>query len=119
MIDTIDDEPGKRKQWIVETHSELLITRIQRRIREGKIKSEDVSVLYVDPDDEYSEGSAIVKLRLDENGDFIDHWPHGFFDEAFNELMAEPPNDASSPVANPDSNRGMATSTQSDELLDD
>ena len=27
MIDTIADEPGKRKQWIVETHSELLITR--------------------------------------------------------------------------------------------
>ena len=90
MIDAIADEPGKRKQWIVETHSELLITRIQRRIREGKIKSEDISVLYVDPDDEYSEGSAIIKLRLDENGDFKDHWPHGFFDEAFNELMAEP-----------------------------
>ena len=119
MIDTIADEPGKRKQWIVETHSELLITRLQRRIREGKIRSEDISVLYVDPDDEYTEGSAIIKLRLDENGDFIDHWPHGFFDEAFNELMAESPNDASSPVANPDNNRGTAASTQSDEFPDD
>ena len=118
MIDTIAEEPGKRKQWIVETHSELLITRLQRRIREGKIRSEDVSVLYVDPDDEYSEGSAIIKLRLDENGDFIDHWPDGFFDEAFNELMAEPDN-ASISVTNPAKNSGMATSTQSDELLDD
>ena len=91
MIGTIADEPGKRKQWIVETHSELLITRLQRRIREGKIKSEDVSVLYVDPsDDNGVEGSAILRLKMDENGDFIDHWPHGFFDEAFNELMAEP-----------------------------
>ena len=91
MIDTIADEPDKRKQWIVETHSELLITRIQRRIREGKIKSEDISVLYVDPsDDNGVEGSAILRLKMDENGDFIDHWPHGFFDEAFNELMAEP-----------------------------
>ena len=91
MIDTIANERGKRKQWIVETHSELLITRIQRRIREGKIKSEDISVLYVDPsDDNGVEGSAILRLEMDENGDFIDHWPHGFFDEAFNELMTEP-----------------------------
>ena len=95
MIDTIADEPGKRKQWIVETHSELLITRLQRRIREGKLKVEDVSVLYVDPDAEYTEGSAIIPLRMDENGDFIDHWPHGFFNEAFNEEM-EPFDDDSS-----------------------
>ena len=93
MIDTIADEPGKRKQWIVETHSELLITRLQRRIREGKISPDDISVLYVDPsDDNGVEGSAILRLKMDENGDFIDHWPHGFFDEAFNELMAEPEN---------------------------
>ena len=93
MIDTIADEPGKRKQWIVETHSELLITRLQRRIREGKISPDDISVLYVDPsDDNGVEGSAIIRLKMDENGDFIDHWPHGFFDEAFNELMAEPEN---------------------------
>ncbi|MCY3638028.1 MAG: AAA family ATPase, partial [Chloroflexi bacterium] len=52
MIDTIADEPGKRKQWIVETHSELLITRLQRRIREGKISPDDISVLYVDPSDD-------------------------------------------------------------------
>ena len=38
------------KQWIVETHSELLILRIQRRIREGKLDPSTVSVLYVDPD---------------------------------------------------------------------
>ena len=90
MIDTIADEPDKRKQWIVETHSELLILRLQRRIREGKISPDDVSVLYVDPNDDSVEGSAIIKLRLDENGDFTDDWPDGFFDEGFNELMAEP-----------------------------
>ena len=117
MAASFDEDPFMGKQWIVETHSELLITRLQRRIREGKIKSEDISVLYVDPDDEHCEGSAIIKLRLDENGDFIDHWPHGFFDEAFNELMAEP-EDASTPVTNPAKNSGMATSTQSDESLD-
>ena len=90
MIDTIEEDDGKRKQWIVETHSELLILRLQRRIREGKIKPDDISVLYVDPNDESTEGSAIIPLRMDENGDFVDEWPDGFFDESFNELMAEP-----------------------------
>ena len=88
MIDTIADEPGKRKQWIVETHSELLITRLQRRIREGKISPDDISVLYVDPsDDNGVEGSAIIELRLGEDSYFKDHWPHGFFDDALKEEM--------------------------------
>ena len=74
------------KQWIVETHSELLIRRIQRRISEGALNPNDVSVIYVNPGDE---GSKIEVLELDEDGDFTDEWPHGFFDEGFNELIAE------------------------------
>lgn len=84
MIETTKAEGYK--QWIVETHSELLILRLQRRIKEGKINSKDVSVLYVRP--QGSDGSTIQQLRLDESGDFIDHWPDGFFEEGFNELMA-------------------------------
>ena len=84
MIETTKAEGSK--QWIVETHSELLILRLQRRIKEGKINSKDVSVLYVRP--QGADGSTIQQLRLDEDGGFIDHWPDGFFDEGFNELMA-------------------------------
>ena len=76
------------KQWIVETHSELLILRIQRRIREQKLQPSEVSVLYVEPTGDGTEGSTITQLRLDENGDFIDSWPDGFFEEGFGELMA-------------------------------
>ena len=83
MIDTIADEPGKRKQWIVETHSELLIRRIRTCIAQGDISPSDVSVLYVDPDDEDCEGSAIKELRLDGNGRFLDEWPNGFFEEGY------------------------------------
>ena len=89
MIDTIADEPGKGKQWIVETHSELLILRLQRRIREGKIKPEDISVLYVDPNDESVEGSAIKVLRLGEDSYFKDTWPGGFFDEGLKERLPD------------------------------
>ena len=84
MIETTRGEGSK--QWIVETHSELLILRLQRRIKEGKINSKDVSVLYVRP--QGSDGSTIQQLRLDESGGFIDRWPDGFFDEGFNELMS-------------------------------
>ena len=87
MIGTIRGEG--EKQWIVETHSELIILRIQRRIREGKLDPSDVSVLYVDPSPDGMEGSSIIQLRLDENGDFIDYWPNGFFEEGFGELMAQ------------------------------
>ena len=88
MIETSEGENGK--QWIVETHSELLILRLQRRIREGALNHKDISVIYVDPDDDGGgEGSTIKVLGLNEEGDFDDDWPHGFFEEGFGELMAE------------------------------
>ena len=76
---------GPRNQWLVETHSELLVLRLQRRIREGIISHKDVSVLYVDPQDDG--GSTIRRLELDEDGTFIDEWPQGFFEEGFREIM--------------------------------
>ena len=87
LIDTAISRRGnKGNQWIVETHSELLIQRVQRRIREGSISRDDVSVLYVDPNPKT--GSDIIELRLDHEGRFIDEWPRGFFNESFEELMA-------------------------------
>ena len=85
MIETIGGR--SEKQWVVETHSEMLILRLQRRIREGKLDSSDVSVLYVEPGADDIEGSAIRTLRLDDKGDFIDDWPGGFFEESFQELI--------------------------------
>ena len=76
---------GINNQWIVETHSDVLMLRLQRRIREKTLSHEDVSVLYVHPIE--GGGSTVVPLRLDTNGDFIDEWPDGFFEEGFNEMM--------------------------------
>ncbi len=73
-----------KNQWIIETHSETLILRIQKRIREGIIKSSDISVLYVEP---LKGGSYIHELELDESGSFIDEWPDGFFDESYQEIF--------------------------------
>lgn len=84
MIDTACGE--NHKQWIVETHSEMLIRRVQRRIKEKKLDPSDVSVIYVDPDED-GDGSIIEILELDERGKFIDEWPNGFFDEGIKELL--------------------------------
>jgi predicted ATPase len=74
---------GKR-QIVLETHSEHLLLRLRRRIAEGKIASDKVSVLYV----EKSGGSSSVRrLSLSGNGHFTD-WPEGFFDDAYKEALA-------------------------------
>ena len=45
LIDSIQ-EP-RRNQFIIETHSEHLALRLQRRVREKKLSPEDISVVYV------------------------------------------------------------------------
>lgn len=72
-------------QFIIETHSEHLLLRLQRRIREGVISNDDVSVLYVDSKADGT--STIQTLRLDTDGSFLDEWPGGFFEERFNEMF--------------------------------
>jgi len=77
---------GERQNtFILETHSEHLILRLMRRIREGKIHPDDVGVVFVQP---LSRGSRFIELRIDEEGDFIDEWPGGFFEESFHEKFA-------------------------------
>lgn len=85
----VADERRSRRgnvQWILETHSETLVLRLQRRIREGSLSPKDVSILYVNPLGD--QGAVIKELELDEEGDFIDEWPGGFFEESFHEKFA-------------------------------
>ncbi len=71
-------------RFIIETHSEHLLLRLQKLIRKGQLSKDDVSIIYVDRD---GNGSSCLQLRLDSDGDFIDEWPDGFFDESFNEMF--------------------------------
>ncbi len=91
----IETALGKEnKTYLIETHSEHLLLRIMRRIRETTngdlsedktpIKPEDVQVLFVTPS-RNGEGSVVKKIALDEEGELIDRWPGGFFEEGFNE----------------------------------
>jgi hypothetical protein len=90
----IESALGERKNtFLLETHSEHLILRILRRVREtteGKlpagtvpIRPEDVSVLFVEPT---SQGSVVRHLPVTPDGDFGAPWPGGFFAERFQDL---------------------------------
>lgn len=88
------DYVNSRKSLLIETHSEHIVLRILRRIRETTenelppgtigLRPEDLSVIYVDKTEE---GVQLRNLRVDEEGEFIDRWPKGFFDERTDELF--------------------------------
>jgi len=77
IVDTCDSN-----QWIIETHSEALMLRLQNKIRQGKIRPEQVSIVYVDPT---SSGGKVIHIPLDKDGDFLEEWPDGFFEERIKE----------------------------------
>ena len=68
---------------IVETHSEHLIARIQRRIAEASLDPKQVAVYFVTPS---PEGSRIEQVHINEYGQ-IPTAPQGFFEEGFEETF--------------------------------
>ena len=68
---------------IVETHSEHLINRLQRRIAEETLAPESVALYYVTPS---AEGSRVEPVRINEYGQ-IPNAPEGFFEEGFEETF--------------------------------
>lgn len=86
----------EKKTYLIETHSEHLLLRIMRRIRETTngvlpegatpISKDDVQILFVMPS-RNNEGSIIKKIALDEEGELVNKWPGGFFEEGFKEIF--------------------------------
>jgi len=71
-------------QLLVETHSEHLLRRIQRRVAEAEIESKDVALYFIDTRDGRSH---IRQLVVDEYGN-IANWPDGFFGDEIGDLSA-------------------------------
>ena len=85
---------GGGSRFVIETHSEHLILRVLRRIRETSagehsddglaISTRDVAVLYV----ESTRGGSVVReIPVTDDGDFADRWPEGFFAQRAAELF--------------------------------
>jgi hypothetical protein len=93
----IESALGERRHtFLLETHSEHLILRIMRRIREtylGKlpkeknlppVKPSDVCVLYVE---KLGPRSIVREFPLNEMGELVKAWPGGFFEEGLREVL--------------------------------
>lgn len=82
------------KTFLIETHSEHLLLRLLRRIRENNdnelpegvvgLTPEQVSVNYVELTED---GLRIRPLHISEDGDSLGEWPRGFFEERAKELL--------------------------------
>jgi hypothetical protein len=79
--------------FILETHSEHLMLRFLRRIRETSenevqenrmLSPEELSIYFIERGET---GISCYSIRVDEDGDFIDRWPRGFFNERAEELF--------------------------------
>jgi len=80
----IDAAMGGGVQFIVESHSEHLLRRLQRRIAEEKIRQEDVALYVCDV-----EGGAcrLSPLEVDVYGN-VTNWPKDFFGDDLGDVAA-------------------------------
>ncbi len=86
---------GEQKNcFIIETHSEHLLLRLMRRMRETcngnlpdgfpRVRPEDVAVVYL----EQLDGQSVVReMALNERGELVKAWPGGFFEEGLREVL--------------------------------
>ena len=79
------ENPTPRRNLIIETHSEYLLSRLRRRIAEGTIRHSDVA-LYVVSKNADSPGSTIKGSYIPAGGDF--EWPEDFFADDLEDTLA-------------------------------
>lgn len=77
-------QAGERGRLIVETHSEPLLLRVQRRIAEGKLPLDKVALYFVEVT---AKGSRLRRIQILPNGE-VEWWPEGVFEESFHEVAA-------------------------------
>jgi hypothetical protein len=97
LADVLIEAMSEGHRAIVETHSEHLLLRILRRIRDTSrvgpiperhgLSAAAVAVYYFDPQ---PDGSTRAKrLRISPEGEFLDRWPRGFFTERDRDVFDE------------------------------
>lgn len=82
------------RQFVIETHSEHLLLRLLRRVRETNanelppgsptLLARDLGVVYFQHS---NSGTHVRSLCVSDEGDFEDQWPDGFFEERTAELF--------------------------------
>jgi hypothetical protein len=96
IIRAVENKQEYKAFTLIETHSEHILLKVMRLIRNANLRTneslsiisfERVSILYFDP---LPNGETQVKrLRLSPDGQLIDRWPGGFFNERFKDIFDE------------------------------
>lgn len=71
-------------QFVVESHSEHFLRRLQRRVAEEKISAAQVALYFCGVEDGHS---VMTELQVDEYGS-INNWPKDFFGDEMGDLLA-------------------------------
>ena len=96
LADVFVDAFNRGRLSIIETHSEHIILRLIRRLRDTsntekniskvlKLKPDNLQIYYFEPNNGVT---TVKKIRLDENGEFLNIWPDGFFTEREEDLFS-------------------------------
>jgi AAA15 family ATPase/GTPase len=97
LADVFISEVNKKidKTFIIETHSEHLLLRLLRRIRDSEknlptssylpLTTSDISIYYFDP--QISGGTVVSRQLVTPLGDFYNDWPRGFFSDRDGDLL--------------------------------
>ena len=80
--------------FLLETHSEHLLLRLLRRIRETHENDLPIDAPSFTPNllsihfiEQAEKGMSVTQLGVDETGEFTNKWPRGFFEERDEELF--------------------------------
>lgn len=83
-IQARQDSVERRVQLIVESHSEHFLNRLQRRVAEGVLAPDDVSVYFCRRS---NVGAELEPLRMNLFGE-IENWPENFFGDEMADIAA-------------------------------
>lgn len=68
------------KRFFIETHSMYFLQKIQIMVAKKELSPEDIGVYYFNQN---QDGTTVKELSLGDNGQFIEAFPKGFFDVAY------------------------------------
>jgi hypothetical protein len=80
----IDVVKNRKVQVIMESHSEHLLRRLQRRIAEGELPAEDAAIYFCSMEDGASKAE---ELKIGDDG-LVKNWPNDFFGDEMGEVAA-------------------------------
>lgn len=87
FVDAIRAREGgeeRHVQFLIESHSEHFLRRLQRRIAEERLAPEDAALYFVGGG---AEGASVEALEVDAFGNIL-NWPEGFFGDEMADLVA-------------------------------